>query len=124
MMLLPPHITPSRAGIIHALSREFQIAVAEVLILAAERGARMVPYMGTRNAEVQARLWRQSRSTQKISYQLSVLRKSSASKTAQVLDDVGSQFSRWATNALPGQSAHQYGLALDCFLIDEQGYDI
>jgi hypothetical protein len=30
----------------------------------------------------------------------------------------------WATNALPGQSWHQYGEAVDCFLVDAQGHAV
>lgn len=43
---------------------------------------------------------------------------------AEVLKSIGPQYGRWATNALPGQSWHQHGLAVDCFLLDGNGHAV
>jgi hypothetical protein len=36
-------------------------------------------------------------------------------------EKAGPKSGNWATNALPGLSWHQYGLAVDCYLVDAGG---
>ena len=44
-----------------------------------------------------------------------MLRRNGADYLADILEMVGPQHGLWATNALPGQSWHQHGLAVDCY---------
>lgn len=70
-----------------------------------------------RAPDEQARLWRQSRSSEQIREAVRMLRRRGAHWIADTLTNVGPQYGRWATNALPGQSWHQHGLAADCFIV-------
>lgn len=88
----------------------------EIAILAAKREeVFMVPYCGERDVWEQARLWRQSRSTGVINRKLEWLRSHKAHFIADVIEEVGPQAGRWATNAIPGMSWHQWGLACDLY---------
>lgn len=75
----------------------------------------MVPYFTIRHPREQARLWRQSRSRLEVETGIAWLREVGAPWLADVLESVGPCFGRWATNAVPGNSWHQWGLALDCY---------
>ena len=78
---------------------------------------RLRPFYTLRSPEAQARLWRQSRSSEQIRDVIGMLRRAGATYLSDVLIRVGPQYGRWATNALPGQSWHQWGQALDCFVV-------
>lgn len=80
-------------------------------------GWTMRPFYTQRSPWDQARLWRQSRGTKEIHAAVKVLEREGASFLGQVLLEVGPQNGRWATNALPGQSWHQWGEAVDCFAL-------
>ena len=69
-----------------------------------------------RDCHEQARLWRQSRSSEEIRRGVRELRRNGADWVADCIIDCGPQYGRWATNAKPGQSWHQWGLAVDCFV--------
>lgn len=90
------------------------------LITACEReGIIMRPYFTLRSPWAQARLWRQSRSIEEINRMAEMLREDGAAYLADVLISVGPQFGDPVTDALPGQSWHQWGEAVDCFwLVD------
>lgn len=74
------------------------------------------PFFTLRHPEQQARLWRQSRSSEQVRDTISMLKRQGAHYLAACLINVGPQHGRWATNALPGQSWHQWGQAIDCFV--------
>ena len=78
-------------------------------------GVEMRPYFGLRSLEEQARLWRQSRSTEEISVAIKNLNDANAPFLANILEKVGPQHGPHVTNALPGLSWHQWGEAVDCF---------
>ena len=80
-----------------------------------KHGIVMRPFYTVRRPEEQAKLWRQSRSTAQIDAKISQLHACEAHYLADVLDAAGPQHGRWATNALPGQSWHQWGQAIDCY---------
>jgi len=82
------------------------------------------PFYCLRDPWTQARLWRQSRSTREIDIAILKLRSEEANFLADVLESVGPSHGRWATNALPGQSWHQWGLAIDCFVINNFGRSV
>jgi len=75
----------------------------------------MVPYETERHVWRQAKLWRQSRTTSKIREMQNFLRVQGAGYLADVIESVGPQKGQWATNAIPGMSWHQWGLAADLY---------
>jgi len=76
----------------------------------------MRPFFTRRTVYVQAKLWRQSRTGWQVKQAIQNLEKADAPFIAKVIHDVGPQYGKWATNALPGLSWHNWGRALDCFL--------
>lgn len=98
---------------------EFREKVEELLQKCENRGVSMRVYFTVRTPHKQAKLWRQSRSTWEINSKIDFLRSKGAYFLADVLDSVGPQHGRHVTNALPGQSWHQFGEAVDAFwLVD------
>lgn len=98
----------------------------EVPVLLADlfrEGYQLRPFFTLRDPWVQARLWRQSRMTQEIHSAAAELAREGAPFLREVLLSVGAQHGRWATNALPGQSWHQWGEAVDCF-VQEHGHAV
>lgn len=81
-------------------------------------GVTAVPYYGIRTLEAQAKLWRQSRPTSEINAEISSLRKIQCDFLADVLEKVGPQpTGRLVTNAIPGLSWHNWGEAMDCYIL-------
>lgn len=105
---------------ISTLSEEFRVKVASLLENCSKRGVEMRPFYTRRGPKVQAVLWRRSRSALEIASAIKNLKKS-APVIAAILEEVGPQYGRWATNALPGQSWHQWGEAVDCFVLNTMG---
>ena len=104
---------------LQALVPEFHSRAQAVIDDCAARGVVMRPYFAIRSPVEQARIWRRSRSTEQIRAAIDRLDAAGAPWLADVLCRVGPQYGNWGTNALPGQSWHQYGEALDCYwLID------
>lgn len=75
----------------------------------------MVPYFGLRTLEDQAKLWRQSRSRGEVVAKINELRLNKAFFLSDVLEKVGPQQGPHVTNAIPGFSWHNWGLACDCY---------
>ena len=86
-----------------------------------KRGVEMRPYFTGRTPWEQARIWRQSRTTHEINEAAQELRFLGAPFLSRVLLEVGPQYGEWGTNCLPGQSWHQWGLAVDCFAVKQNG---
>jgi len=83
------------------------------------RGVDMRPFFTARHPVEQGALWRQSRSGSEVKAKIAALIEAGAPFLAQCIVDAGSQSGRWATNAIPGLSWHQWMLALDCYwLVD------
>lgn len=101
------------------LDPAFAATVKTLLQACADNGVHLTPFYTLRTPAEQARLWRQSRTTVQINKAQGWLRAKDAEDLADVLGSVGPQFGRWATNALPGFSWHQHGLAIDCFVQEE-----
>lgn len=78
------------------------------------QGVEMRPYFGIRSPFEQARLWRQSRSSEEIALKIAGLRGQGAPFLAHCLESVGPQNGAPVTNAIPGLSWHQWGEAVDC----------
>lgn len=89
-----------------------------------ERGFRplftICSYYTIRDLKSQAKLWRQSRSYNEIYILIRKMEKEGAPFISHIVDIVGKQYGRWATNCIPGQSWHNWNLAVDCFVKNEQ----
>ncbi len=97
------------------LEKDFKVKVEDLIGKCAEKGVIMKPFYTKRSVFTQAKLYRQSRSFAEIKQASDFLKDNGAVWLSKVLLDVGAQNGRWATNALPGFSMHQHGLAVDCF---------
>lgn len=107
----------SASLVLASLTPEFRAKVETLLANCQTAGVIMVPYFGLRNPVDQAKLWRRSRSALQVSQTVATLRENYAPYLAGVLDGVGPQpAGEWATNALPGQSWHEFAEAVDCYV--------
>jgi peptidoglycan LD-endopeptidase CwlK len=96
---------------------EFKEKVLKVISICREQGIEMRPFCVVRDPFAQARLWRQSRTIEEISLKITDLKNKSSDFLAYCLDSVGPQHGKYATNALPGLSWHQWGEAVDCMWV-------
>ncbi|MCR9222920.1 MAG: M15 family metallopeptidase [Hyphomonas sp.] len=97
------------------LQPEFRDQLERAIDAAKVINVHMVPYETVRDVWSQAKLWRRSRSPSKIQEMLNFLNVQGAGFLASVIEEVGPQTGEWATNAIPGLSWHQYGLATDLY---------
>lgn len=81
-----------------------------------DKGYKIYPYSGLRTVQEQAILWRQSRPTVIINEQIKLFRENDCDFLADVLHDAGPHSGKWATNALPGYSWHNWSQAMDCLI--------
>lgn len=100
---------------------EMEEKVNTLLERLSQQGYTLRPFFTLRGVENQAKLFRQSRATSEIEKAAEKLIAEGAPFLSKVLMMVGPQNGRWATNALPGQSWHQWGEATDCFVLNELG---
>lgn len=106
------------AADISLLESPFREKALELLeTLKNERGFVYRPFYTLRTPLEQARLWRQSRASEEIKATIHNLRNLKADFLADCIERVGPQYGKWATNALPGYSWHQWGQAIDCFKV-------
>lgn len=101
------------------LDPEFQEKYVKLLKSCEEKGFKLVPFFTLRDPQLQAKLWRQSRPWPQIEAAIRMLLSNDAPWLAKLLEGVGPQYGRWATNSLPGMSWHQYGMAGDAFVLDQ-----
>jgi peptidoglycan LD-endopeptidase CwlK len=76
-------------------------------------GVTVRAYYGLRDPVEQGRLWRQSRSSADVEAAIDKLEQQGAPFLADCLAAAKSTTGPWATNALPGQSWHQFGEGMD-----------
>lgn len=100
---------------INELVPEFKQKVEVLLKNCETKGYIMKPFFTIRSPFDQAKLWRQSRATAEIKQKIEELKNQGADFLAYCLESVGPQSGRWATNAIPGLSWHQWGEAVDCY---------
>jgi peptidoglycan LD-endopeptidase CwlK len=86
----------------------------------ATKGVVIVPYYGLRTLEEQAKFWRQSRTKDEVTSAITMLRKEGANFIADAMERVGPCSGPKVTNALPGQSWHNWGFAVDSY-VDNHG---
>lgn len=84
-----------------------------------DKGYKICPYSGVRTVQEQAILWRQSRPTLIIDQQIALFRENNCNFLADVLHNVGPHYGKWATNALPGYSWHNWSQAMDCLIVED-----
>lgn len=107
------------AADLNQLAPAFRPLVVRLLDSCAQQGLSMRPYFTLRSPFEQARLWRQSRSSEQINVQIAKFKAQGAHFLAYCIESVGPQNGPPVTNALPGFSWHQWGEAVDCFwLVD------
>lgn len=97
----------------------FRDKVEELLLSCGDSGYTMRPYFTARSPLEQARLWRQSRSSEEIREKVRWLGQNGADFIAYCIEAVGPQYGPHVTNAIPGLSWHQWGEAVDCFWLLE-----
>jgi len=100
---------------------EFRSKVELTLADCKDTGHELRPFFTFRDPWTQARLWRQSRTFDQIIKARDRLAAAGAPYLSRVLMDAGPSSGKWATNALPGQSFHQFGEAVDCFVVGPNG---
>lgn len=100
---------------LHSLVEPFREQLERLLEACEGAGYTMRPYFTLRTPDEQARLWRQSRSSEEIADRLRWLRQNGGDFIAQCIENVGPQYGPHVTNAVPGLSWHQWGEAVDCF---------
>lgn len=101
---------------ITTLCSDFSPKVSQLLDLCKKQDVIMIPYYGIRTLQDQAKLWRQSRHREEINTQIANLRSKQCDYLADVIESVGIvPMGKWATNAIPGLSWHNWGQAVDCF---------
>lgn len=106
---------------LNTLDPKFAELVHKTLLACTAQNLNMVPYFGIRDPTTQGIFWRQSRPTATVKVQIETLKVAGAPYLATCLDRAGPHSGPWATNALPGQSWHQYGEAVDCYALDDVG---
>lgn len=79
----------------------------------------MRPNSAVRHPIEQAKLWRQSRTTQTIEAKIVELHSKGAHFLASCIENAGPQHGAEVTKVIPGFSWHQWGEALDCFWLVE-----
>jgi peptidoglycan L-alanyl-D-glutamate endopeptidase CwlK len=96
------------------LQPKFERQVRALQDRAAKTGLDLLIYCTLRSAEEQAKLYRQSRPTRDIRDVAERLRTQfERPHLGELLLSVGPQYGPHVTNAAPGMSVHQYGLAID-----------
>jgi peptidoglycan L-alanyl-D-glutamate endopeptidase CwlK len=94
---------------------EVQEMAKEHILRCADAGIELLIYCTLRDAQEQARLYRQSRDKEQIQKKMDQLTAKGFPALAKILKDVGPQKSGpKVTNAGPGESFHQYNRAYDC----------
>lgn len=103
------------------LTEEFAERVEAMMSVIRGEGMTVKPFFGLRSPTEQAKLWRQSRTWDEIERKLDDLTRAGAKRLAACIGTAGPQHGPRVTNAIPGLSWHQYGEAVDCFVVDEFG---
>lgn len=107
----------STTHVLSKLDTEFRIKVNELLRIAEQEQLELSVYCGLRTCAEQAKLFRSTRGGDEISQKKQSLKDRGFGFLADVLDSVGptpGKMGAHVTKAGPGESWHQYGMAVDC----------
>jgi peptidoglycan L-alanyl-D-glutamate endopeptidase CwlK len=102
---------------INRLDSHFAAKLNDVLTELEKLHIEMRVYCSDRNLLDQAKLWRQSRTRKTIDGACEQLRAAGAPYIAHIIEIAGPQFGPRVTNAVPGNSWHQWGEAIDAVWI-------
>jgi hypothetical protein len=102
---------------LNLLVPEFRERVEAVLQACASDGLTMRPFFTVRSTRDQGGLWRQSRSREEVNAMVTALLAKDCQYLAAAIISAGPRTGRWATNAVPGNSWHQWGEAIDCVVM-------
>lgn len=97
------------------LDKDFQAKIQVLIENCQKRGIKVVPYFAVRTPQEQGRLWRQGRTTRTINAKVRELKALGCGFLAKCIEEAGPQQGNVVTNALPGQSWHQWGYACDFY---------
>jgi hypothetical protein len=111
---MPLPTTDSRK--LQDLVPEFRKLAEKLIQNCAARGVIMRPFFTLRGPAVQGKLWCQSRSAEQIRVEIQNLKSQKAKYLASFLNPKFGSMGRWASNAIPGLSWHQWGEAIDCYV--------
>ena len=106
---------------VNLLDKDFQHKLKLLMANCELKGIVIKPYFTTRTPLEQMKLWRQGRSGSMIQAKIKELKGLDCDYLAELLEKAGPQNGDKVTNALGGQSWHQYGLACDFMWIRENG---
>ncbi len=103
------------------LRRSFRPLARNVIHNTRQAGFEMVPYFTLRTPVEQAKLWRMTRGKSEIGRKVEYLYSENALYIANVISMVGPQYpgpgiTGHVTRAVPGESWHNWGEAMDCYL--------
>lgn len=102
------------------LKSEFLTPLSAAVRATQRRGYTLRSFGSRRDPRIQARYWRQSRSTFEVREGINALIHVGAAFLAELLHDVGPQYGPWRTNCLPGLSWHQWVEACDFFVLEDR----
>ena len=105
------------ADVLTTLTPEFREKIESVVRRCTAKGFELHPYCGLRNCREQATIFRKSRTIEEIRIKVQSLRDRGAGELADILIGVGPQegtLGQHVTKAGPGESWHQYAVAVDC----------
>lgn len=100
-----------------SLVPEFKEKVLKVISDCTAAGLEMRPIVSIRTPQEQAKLWRQSRSSEEIAEKIKELESYGAPFLADCIKQAGPQNGPQVTKVGPGYSWHQWGEAVDCVWI-------
>ena len=98
---------------------EFQEKARTLIFACERRGVIMRPFFTVRGPAVQARLYRQGRTEESVGFAVAGMLASGAPRLAKTLKGTH-KGGPMITRATPGNSWHQWGEALDCFVADPE----
>lgn len=104
---------------LNQLIPEFQDKVEALLERCKSKGLIMRPICTIRTPQEQAKLWRQSRTSEEIRAKCSEIRKNGGAFLADLIESVGPCNGPQVTKVIPGYSWHQWGEAVDCVWVKE-----
>jgi hypothetical protein len=102
---------------INILKPDFRLNIKRLYSRCKKEGFTLLPFYTERDVYEQAKLYRQSRPWKEIKFVINHFKIEKALFLAKVLEEAGPQYGLWATNAPPGLSWHQWGEAVDSFLL-------
>lgn len=109
----------SNSRLLEDLIPEFRTKVQRLLDICSDAGYKFIPYSTLRGPGYQAGLYRQGRTQAQINATVASLRRQNAPFIADLLLAFpAAPKEKLVTKALPGQSWHQYGEAVDCYFED------